>query len=424
MKNLFKYYNSVAGILILAVLGIIIGYVFGEDIVFLKPFGDLFISLIRMMLIPIIFFTLVNATASFNEHKNALHLGGFALIYFFVTSFLSGLFGVMIAYYLQPGYGIAGELPNELLTLSNDLKDVGNVKLLTFWDFVFNMIPNNVFKSLADGHVLPILFFAIFMGIGISYTKNENKKFVSNAISVINDVMMWMVAKIMYLAPIAVFSLMAYLVGFIGIEVVFLVSKLFAIIISGLIIWLYVVQALIVSTTTRVSYIKFIRTILPLQLLAFSTSSSLVSLPKNLEVCQKMGADSKIASFILPLGATLNMNGSAFYYCVVTVFFAQMFGVKLDMHLYILIPFVAALASMGTPGVPGLSMTIIMVMVVANVPLLGVPLIIAIDRILDMFITTVNVIGDTACVLISNRIFGNKNQKAHLNNDAVVTNIE
>ncbi|MCL2567389.1 MAG: dicarboxylate/amino acid:cation symporter [Alphaproteobacteria bacterium] len=407
MTKFLKIYNHAITIIILAVIGGFVGYLFGDKIFFLKPFGDLFINLIKMLIVPVIFFTVINATSNLNSHSNAVSLGGFSLFYYLLASTVAGLLGVAIAYYLAPGVGIAA-LPQEYLTLPKDLENVGGSMTIGFWDFIFGMIPKNPIKALTEGNLLPILFFAIFVGIGISYSSHKDKDILIKTIASASDVFMWMVKKIMFLAPIAVFCLIAYLVGSIGIEVVYLVAKLFLAIILGLLIWIYIFLGGLAAIFSKASYFKFVKTILPLQALAFSTSSSLVCLPKNMETCEKLGVSKEIYNFVLPIGTTLHMNGSALYYSVVTVFFAQMFGVPLDFYTYILIAFTAALGAMATPGVPGLSLTIVMVLMVANVPLIGLPLIIAIDRILDMFITTTNVIGNTTYTTLAERLFGKK----------------
>lgn len=407
MEKFLKIYNNAFSIIILAILGGLLGFYFKDQIFFLKPFGDLFINLIKMLLVPVIFFTVINATSTLNNHTNALQLGGFSFLYFFLTSFISGVLGVLLAYYFTPGAGIV-TLPKEFLTLPPDLSNVGDMKMVGFWDFVFGMIPKNPIKSLTEGNLLPILFFAIFVGIGISYSKSKDKEVLVKTVSATSDMFMWMVKKVMFLAPAAVFCLMAYLVGSIGVEIVYLVAKLFFVILLGLFIWIYLFLGGFISLVSRVSYIKFIKSIMPLKLFAFSTSSSIVSLPKNMEACDNMGVSKDISRFILPIAATLNMNGSSLFYSIVTVFFAQMFNVPLDLYAYILIAFTASLGSMATPGVPGLSLTVVMVMLVANVPLIGLPLIIAIDRILDMFITTTNVVGDTSCAVVADRIFSKK----------------
>ncbi len=407
MNTFLKYYNSPVSIITLAFLGAISGLIFKENTYFLKPIGDLFINLIKMLLVPVIIFTVINATSKLNDHANALQLGVFGFIYFFITSFFAGCLGVFLAYYLSPGIGITS-LPTEFLTLPANLSNINpNVKI-GFWDFIFGMIPNNPFKAITEGNLLPILFFAIFLGIGVSYSKNKDKVVVINIVSATSDILMWMVKKVMLLAPIAVFSLMAYLLASIGIEIIYVVGKLFLVVIGGLFIWLYLVLAGSVGLFSKISYWSFVKHIIPLKIVAFSTSSSLVSLPKNIETCDKIGINHNISSFILPIGATLNMNGSSMFYSIVTVFFAQMFGVNLDMYTYFLIAITATLGSMATPGIPGLSLTVVMVMLVANVPLIGLPLIIAIDRILDMFITTVNVIGDTSCAVIADKVFAKK----------------
>lgn len=405
MNMYVKYYLSGLNILLLAVLGSICGYLFHDKVLFLKPFGDVFISLIKMLIIPIIFFTVLKATSLLGEHNKAIKLSVFSLLYFLGSSFLAGLLGVALSLYLQPGLGV-GSLPQQFLSMSQDMKAAATTQIVTLWDFIFNMIPLNPVKAMADGNLLPVLFFSIFVGVALSYVKHKDKDSVIKSIDVYAEVFLWIIAKVMYLAPIAVFCLMAYLVATIGLNVIYLVGKLFLTVIVGHIIWVYGVLATLAMFSGKVSYFQFVKTIFPLQLIAFSTSSSLVSLPKNMETCTKLGADKKIMSLILPLGATLNMNGSALYYVVVTMFFAQMFQVDITFYTYILIALTAAFGSMATPGVPGLSLTIIMVILVAHVPLIGLPLIFAVDRILDMPITSVNVVGDTTATMLASRLFG------------------
>lgn len=405
MNQYVKYYLSGINILLLAVLGGICGYFFHDKVLFLKPFGDIFISLIKMLIVPIIFFTVLKATSLLGEHNKAIKLSIFSLLYFLGSSFLAGLLGVALSLYFKPGIGV-GSLPQQFLALSQDMQTAAATKIVTIWDFIFSMIPLNPVKAMADGNLLPVLFFSIFVGVALSYVKHKDKDSVIKSIDVYAEVFLWIIAKVMYLAPIAVFCLMAYLVATIGLSVVYLVGKLFLTVIVGHIIWVYGVLAIIAVLSGKVSYLQFIKTIFPLQLIAFSTSSSLVSLPKNMETCNKLGADKKIMSLILPLGATLNMNGSALYYVVVTMFFAQMFQVDITFYTYILIALTAAFGSMATPGVPGLSLTIIMVILVAHVPLIGLPLIFAVDRILDMPITSVNVVGDTTATVLTSRLFG------------------
>ncbi|XWO14256.1 Proton/glutamate-aspartate symporter [Candidatus Hepatincola sp. Pdp] len=405
MNMYVKYYLSGLNILLLAVLGSVCGYLFQDKVLFLKPFGDVFISLIKMLIIPIIFFTVLKATSLLGEHNKAIKLSVFSLLYFLGSSFLAGLLGVALSLYLQPGLGV-GSLPQQFLSMSQDMKAAATTKIVTIWDFIFNMIPLNPVKAMADGNLLPVLFFSIFVGVALSYVKHKDKDNVIKSIDVYAEVFLWIIAKVMYLAPVAVFCLMAYLVATIGLNVIYLVGKLFLTVIMGHIIWVYGVLATLAMFSGKVSYFQFVKTIFPLQLIAFSTSSSLVSLPKNMETCTKLGADKKIMSLILPLGATLNMNGSALYYVVVTMFFAQMFQVDITFYTYILIALTAAFGSMATPGVPGLSLTIIMVILVAHVPLIGLPLIFAVDRILDMPITSVNVVGDTTATMLASRLFG------------------
>lgn len=402
-----NYYKSTTSILLLCLLGIILGYYYGDGAILLKPIGDLFIALIKMMLIPIVLFAIIQSMSSLQNHSSAFKIGSFALLYFFLSGFISALFGIMLANFMEPGVGLSS-LPKDLFASSEEVQNMAKNTSISLSKFLFNIIPNNPFDSIAKSSLLQIVFFGIFFGIALSYVKNDKKQIVVDGVVVINDTLMWMIDKIMYLAPLAIFSLMSYLVANIGLDLVFLLAKLFVVIILACFIWIYVILGLCVVLFSKVSYLDYVKTTAPLSMFAFSTSSSMVSLPKNMETCDKLGVSKETSRFILPIAANMNMNGSAFYYTIVTIFFAQIFNVDLSIETIFLMAFIASFGAMATPGVPGASLTIIMVMVVANVPLIAIPIFFAIDRILDMFITMVNVLGDTVCSLIADKVIVKK----------------
>jgi Na+/H+-dicarboxylate symporter len=404
MKNIFKAYNSTTSILLLAILGGIFGFIFPNQVDYLKPIGMLFISLLKMLIVPIIFITVLHAIISIKSEHKIIKLAGFTFGYFFVSSLVAGVVGIIIALYLDIGY-VNIQLPENFFDMGDNIKNLQNsVKPLSFWDFIFGIIPNNPFLAIVEGKLISVVLFAVFLGIGITNVKHESKQSFINGVAILNEALMFIIKKIMYLAPIATFCLMAYLLGTMGFDILYQVGKLIGVVVLAQGIWVYLFLATIVAVITKKSYLSFVKQILPLQIFAFSTSSSLVSLPKNMETCDKLGVKKTVSSFVLPLGATLNMNGSSLFYAVVTIFFANMFGVSLTFGDYFLIALIATLGSMATPGVPGLSLTIVMVMVAVNVPIIGLPLIFAIDRILDMFTTTVNVIGDTSAAVIANEV--------------------
>jgi Na+/H+-dicarboxylate symporter len=216
---------------------------------------------------------------------------------------------------------------------------------------------------------------------------------------------MLLIKSIMYLAPVGVFALMAYLLATTGLDILYTLLKLILVLILGLVFWIYGVLGLVIIFFTKVKYIDFIKKIIPLQLVAFSTSSSLASIPTNMSVCENLKVNQNVYRFTLPIGATIHMNGSALFYCVVTIFCANFFNIDLSFTTYLIMAVVAMLGSIATPGVPGLSLTVVMVLGVAGVPLAALPLIIAVDRVLDMFITVANAVGDTvATTFVDNRL--------------------
>lgn len=407
MKYCLRLYNSSLGIIVGALLGIICGYLFPHYVVFFKPLGDIFISLIKMMLAPIILVTLIYSIASLGKVNKSFRIAVFAIFYFTLMSFLAGTLGIIFANFFHPGLGL-GELPKSFFSETEALKYQSNAVPLSFWSFIINIIPPNPFKSLSEGNIMQIIFYAVFVGLGISYVNNKYKDIFLQNFSVLNDVVLWIIAKIMFLAPIAVFSLMSYWVASVGLHILVLVGKLFIVVLFAGFVWIYGVLGLVVILFSKVRYGEFLKKIIPVQLISLSTSSSLVSLPVNIKACETMKLDSALYSFMLPLGANLHMNGSAIYYCSITIFFAQMFNVPLDISTYILIALMATIGSMATPGIPGLSLVVIMVLMVANVPLIGIPLIFAIDRVLDMFVTTINVVGNTTAVAVADKYLSDK----------------
>ncbi|MGL6154051.1 MAG: dicarboxylate/amino acid:cation symporter, partial [Cetobacterium sp.] len=269
---------------------------------------------------------------------------------------------------------------------------------------IMSIIPSNPFKSLIEGNILQIIFFSLFLGICLSKLEEKKQKPVIDILETINDVLIKMIEKILILAPIGVFGLMANSIALFGINILVLVLKLFGVFTLSLGLIHFGMLPGFVKLFTGISPLKFIKTLAPAQILAFSTASSMATLPTNTQCCEKLGVENSTASFILPLGATINMNGNAMLYGLVTMFFAQMFDVHIGLHQYIGIILTSVLGAVGTAGVPGPSLLVVAVLASAGVPVVALPLVFGIDRIMDMMRTSTNILGDASCAVIMDRI--------------------
>jgi proton glutamate symport protein len=404
LSTCLRIYQHSVTVLVLIFLGGLCGYFFPQVVHYIKPIGDLFLSLIKMMIVPIVCIGIISSASNFGSSSNAVYLGIATFLYFLVASSLAALFGVVVANIFQPGLGLT-ERPAIFFSQVQDINKVVEAKpSINFTDFILNIIPTNPITALSEGKLLPILFFSLFLGIAISYVKNDNKDILIKSFAVLNDAFLWMIHKIMFLIPVAVFSIMAYFVSETGLEVIYFAFKLLIVIIASYLFWIYIVLGFVIVVVGKVNYINYVKSIFPLQLLALGSSSSLVCLPSNMVLCNKLGFKSAVYGFVLPLGANMHMNGSAIYYAITTIFFAQVFNIEISFAVYVMMIITTALSAITTPGIPGFTLSIVMVMVVANVPLYGLPLIVAIDRILDMFTTTTNVIGNTVCVAVINKM--------------------
>jgi Na+/H+-dicarboxylate symporter len=404
MTRFIKLYMSVAGVFLFAILGILYGAFLPTYLEPIKPIGILFIKLIKMPLIAIIFICILNAILQARAQGKVLRLGSVSISYFIVINFVAGIIGIIISYYMQPGIGVS-RIPKELLTLSDDLKKLTSVKLTGFWDFIIDVVPSNPLEAIRQEKIISIVFFTLFFAIALHNVKHPKKQSLIDAIGVLNEALMWIINKVMYLAPIAVFSLLAYFVGTAGVQILVLAAKLVLSIVVAGFVWIYIVLGLLITLFTKVSYKNFILRITKAQILALSTSSSLATLPTTLKCNESLGVRADVSNFVTTLGSNLNNNGSACYYCILTLFFAQMFGIHISFTTYILMGVMTAIGSMH-PGIPGLSLTVVLVMLVANVPIIGLPLIIALDKILDPFITMVNVSGNMGASILVNKAVG------------------
>lgn len=395
-----KKLGSSGFIIIAMFLGILTGAILGEKASIFAPLGDIFLKLITMLIVPLVFFSIISGAASLGKTKSAGKIGILTLAYYLFTSAIAVIIGITSGIIFKPGIGIT--VPKSLLTDSSTYAAAG--KVTGFWDTILGIIPSNPFNSLTTGNILQILVFALFFGICLSTLNEKKQKPLLDILETINEVLIKMVGKILLFAPFGVFGLMANSIALFGIDILALVVKLFSVFTLALGLIHFIMIPGLVKVFTGLNPIKFIKTLAPAQILAFSTASSMATLPVNKQCCEKLGVDNATSSFILPLGATINMNGNAMLYGLVSIFFAQMFNIELGTTQYIAIILTSVLGAVGTAGVPGPSLLVVAVLAAAGIPVIALPLVFGIDRIMDMMRTSTNIFGDASCAVIMDHI--------------------
>jgi Na+/H+-dicarboxylate symporter len=390
-------YNLNFFILLAMILGATTGILMGSSASIFKPLGEIFIQLIKMLVVPLVLFSLISGASNLVNIKSPTKIALFFLSFFLISTVLAIVLGLFLGNVFHLGENISDI--KHLFKHDPNLQEYKN--LSGFWNTILSIIPKNPFLSLVDGSILQVLFFAIFFGISISLLPNQNKKIIIELSNTINDALIWMMLKIMYIAPIGIFGLIADTVGNFGFNILYILLKLFLVFILANVIYIYGFLSVLVKLFSRVGYFNFLKNTLPVKLMAFSTASSLTTLPINIESSTKMGVSKEISSFVLTLGATINMNGNGIFYAVTTIFFANIFNIDLTFNTYILIVITSVLGAIGTAGVPGPSLLLVVVLVSANIPLEGLALIFGVDRIFDMIRTTTNCIGNSACSILT-----------------------
>ena len=377
----------------------------------IAPFGTIFINLLKLIAVPLVLSSLVTGVASLADLKKLSRIGGKTIAIYIVTTAVSVSIGLVIVNLMQPGNHVPQEMKEKLQTTyqkdaSSRTDSAQKVKERGPLQPIVDMVPNNVFSSASNNrNMLQVVFFAIFLGIGLIQVPKDKAKPVLNFFEGINDVIIKLVDLIMLFAPIGVFALIAQTINKVAGDNISQVMELLGAlgfymcaVILGLVIHMVVTYTGILKIFTSMPIKTFYAGIAPAQLLAFSTSSSGATLPVTMERCEdELGVSEEVSSFVLPLGATINMDGTALYQAVASVFIAQALGLSLDLGDQLTIVLTAVLASIGTAAVPGAGIIMLVIILEAiGVPSAGIALILGVDRILDMLRTTTNVTGDAA----------------------------
>lgn len=386
--------NLVTQIFIAFIAAIVLGAVFGNSISFVQPLGDLFLRLIKFIIAPLILATLVVGVASNSNTKQLGRVGIKTLAYYLVTTGIAVVIGLAIAFAIQPGKGVniaADNIDSEVV--EQEEQDVITTLL--------NIIPENPFTALTEGNILQIIFFALFIGIAITLV-GEKAQPVFRFFDGFAEIMYKITGIVMKLAPIGIFGLLAPIVGEYGLSVLMPLIKIILAVLIACLVHAAIVYSSAVKMFANMNPLKFFKGISPAAIVAFSTASSAGTLPvtmKNTE--ENLGVSKRISSFVLPLGATINMDGTAIYQGAAVIFIAQFYGLDLTFIEMLTVVLMTVLASIGTAGVPGAGLVMLtMVLTSIGLPLEGIALIAGIDRILDMMRTTVNIVGDASAAVV------------------------
>lgn len=371
----------------------------------LEPLGTAFIRALTMVVIPLVVASLIVGASSLGDIRKLGRIGGKTLGYYLVTTALAVTLGLVLSNLVEPGSRV-DPATRDSLSARFQGQAAGNMEIAAqapaIKDVLLNIIPRNPVQSAATFDILPLIFFAVIFGAALSVLPEAKKDPVIKVFDGINEASMVIIGWIMVTAPYAVFALIASITAQFGLDLLRSLMIYGLVVVSGLAIHGLVTIGLMVWFTAKIKPVQFFKRISGVPLFAFSTSSSNATLPVTMATAEdKLGISKEISSFVLPLGATINMDGTALYQAVAVMFIAQIYGFQMDLSSQMMIVLTATLASIGTAGIPGAGV-IMLIAILQTVGLgdrveSGIALILGIDRILDMLRTVVNVTGDLSC---------------------------
>jgi DAACS family dicarboxylate/amino acid:cation (Na+ or H+) symporter len=365
----------------------------------MRPIGDVFLRLLFLTVIPLVFSSLALGVAQLGRMGNLGRIGLKTFAYFVATMTTAVVIGLILVNAIKPGVGLPQETREQLQKDygKEAAKKTGQPTGFGIQTFV-NIIPRNPIQAMAEMDMLAVIFFALLIGVGLTRIPEERAKHVIVALDAINDLMVIIIGWAMRIAPYGVFALIFSVTARFGFDLLKPLGLYVLIVLVGIAIQMFGVLSILLMTLSRINPLVFFRKVRAVMITAFSTSSSNATLPTSIRTAEtELGIPSSIAGFVLPLGATMNMNGTALFEGVTVMFLAQVFGVNLSLGDQVIVIILAVMTAIGAAGVPGGSLPLLaMVLATVNVPAEGIALILGVDRLLDMCRTTLNVIGDVA----------------------------
>jgi len=391
------FIGLIAGLIVGIIFNLFIPASYVRDTIFVDGIfyvvGNGFIRLMKMLVVPLVFCSLICGASQIGDTKSLGKIGGKTIVFYLCTTALAVTVAIGVAMLIKPGIG----LDMSSIQTSGEVKTTDTSAA----DTILNIIPDNPINSLANGTMLQIIFFALIAGIVLA-KMGERAELLSNIMTQCNDFMMELTTLIMSFAPIGVFFMIARTFANLGFNAFLPLLKYMGSVVTGLGVQLFIVYMLLLFLFTRLNPVKFLKKFFPVMAFAFSTSTSNATIPMNIDTLEeKLGVSRKISSFTIPLGATINMDGTSIMQGVAVVFAAQAYGIDLGVKGILTVIATATLASIGTAGIPSVGLvTLSMVFVSVGIPVEAIALIMGIDRILDMLRTAVNITGDAVCTTI------------------------
>ena len=371
----------------------------------IKPIGTIYVNLLKFLVVPVVLLSIADGVISLNDLKRVGSVGLKTFIYYMFTTAIAVVIGLVLVNLFK---GYFTPLPSaELGELAYEAKEAPSIMQV-----IVNIFPDNFFKPMVNADMLPVIVIAIFLGAGVLAAGEKGQK-VGELVNCCFEVVMKIMMMIIRFTPIGVFCLMTNVVAVNGPQIIGKLALVIGVAYIGYIVHVVVVYGLSVKFLAKMSPIAFFKGVAPAMITAFTTTSSAATLPVNIECCNKMGAEPEISSFVLPLGSTINMDGTAIYQAVCAVFIACCYGVNLTLGDMAMIVVTATLASIGTAGTPGAGMIMLaMVLTQVGLPVEGIAIIAGVDKLFDMGRTTLNITGDATCALFISRIEREKKAKA------------
>ena len=400
-----KKLNLSAKIFIGMALGIVAGIAFvghGDfTTAYIKPFGTIYINLLKLLVVPVVFLSITDGVVALQDIKRVGKIGGRTFIYYMCTTAVAVVIGLFFANVFKSTFPLLETAGVEYEAASSNVMET-----------IVNIFPDNIWKAFTNANMLQVIVIALFIGTAILLSGEKGQR-IAGLVSDLYEVIMKVMMMIIGLTPIGVFCLMCDVVAVNGPSIIQSLAIVIGVAYAAYIVHVVVVYGASVRFLSGMSLGKFFKGIAPAMICAFTTTSSNATLPLNLECCNKLGANPDVSSFVLPLGATINMYGTAIYMGVTSVFIASCYGIDLTISQMATIVLTATLASIGTAGVSGAGMIMLaMVLESVNVPVAGIALIAGVDKIFDMGRTTLNITGDATCAIYVSKCDAKANAKA------------
>lgn len=369
---------------------------------YIKPIGTIFVNLLKFIVVPIVLLSIICGMISMKDIRKVGSIGWKTIVYYMVTTAVALVIGLVLANIFKGGFPMLS---------AEGLGEWDKATSASFMDTLVGIFPSNIIAPFSSASMLQIIVIALFIGAGIILA-GEKGKATADLCESLNEVFMKVMMFIIKVSPIGVFCMMAWVVANQGPEILGSLAKVLGVAYLGYILHAVIVYSLSVKTMAGVSPLKFFKGMVPAMIFAFSSTSSVATLPINKECATKLGASEEVSSFVLPLGATINMDGTAVYMSVCTIFLASCYGMNLTLGQMITVILTATLASIGTAGVSGAGVVMLaMVLTSVGIPVEGILIIYGIDRLFDMGRTTINIVGDAAAALVVTKAEEKKDAK-------------